>query len=590
MNLTQQDYDLISERLRARFNPKQRKQVDRYYGDINLAESRELRKQLAEVDYEFFARFYLAHHFSKPPAPLHRLTFREIEYIVKSPGRMASATVWPRGFGKTTTVTLGLPLWCIGFGIKHCIPIVSDSADQAKGQLTTLKYEITHNERFIEDFGELKGDRWQEAEIITDNGVMVSAYGSRNAIRGKKYREFRPDLIICDDLEKLKDVQSEIQREDLRDWFQRSLMRIGGFDAKTFVIGNFLHPQCLLLTITKNPAFRSQIFKAVVSWGDLELWDRWREIAVDIDNVDHLKDALAFFEAHKKAMLVGTKSAWPEAFPFYDLMLMRVSEGAASFATEMQNNPIDPSKRFFKTVRTYKQVVREHNGVYEIYLVPSEGGIEVPLRACKIFAATDPSMGQSRRSDYSAIIVCAVAPSRRMFVLVADIRRRSPNETISAQNAWHDKYHTVRWGIEKNQFQAFYATVSGERSLEELDIPLPVVAVTQTRNKDLRIQSLQPDLENGYILLAEAGQEELYKQIVEYAPGTRGQHDDGPDALELCRFVMRKFSKTEYSADTTTAEVHAYHNEHGSKSVGVQGDDWDELEKEVGTFVPRLVR
>jgi predicted phage terminase large subunit-like protein len=51
----------------------------------------------------------------------------------------------------------------------------------------------------------------------------------------------------------------------------------------------------------------------------------------------------------------------------------------------------------------------------------------------------------------------------------------------------------------------------------------------------LRIQSLQPDIRNGYLLFSR-DQTELLRQLEQFP---LGRHDDGPDALEgavrLCK-------------------------------------------------------
>ena len=55
-------------------------------------------------------------------------------------------------------------------------------------------------------------------------------------------------------------------------------------------------------------------------------------------------------------------------------------------------------------------------------------------------------------------------------------------------------------------------------------------------NKDARIESLQPDLENGYLLIG-IGQTILYQMLSEWPASA---HDDGPDSLEMGRTMARK--------------------------------------------------
>jgi len=58
---------------------------------------------------------------------------------------------------------------------------------------------------------------------------------------------------------------------------------------------------------------------------------------------------------------------------------------------------------------------------------------------------------------------------------------------------------------------------------------LPIEEVNNVQNKDLRIQSLQPFVKNGYIKFNEK-HKTLLQQMKEYP---MGKNDDGPDALEM---------------------------------------------------------
>ena len=458
------------------------------------------------------------------------------------PGRVNNAVVWPRGFGKTTTVTLGFPLWTICFTMRRFIVIISNTYSQAKQQLAALKDEIETNDRIQEDFGSLQGLKWQEDDITTKNRVKVIALGSRMKIRGRKFLQYRPDLIIVDDPEDLEGVQSPKRREACNNWFFRSVMNAGWNDTKVFAVGNFLHFDCLLKHLVDNPMFKAKVFRAVTGWATREdLWDAWKAILTNLADTEKATHALKFFQQNYTAMMEGAVSAWPEAFSYYDLMVVRTTGGESTFSTELQNEPVDPKDRHFKSWQTFGMEYRagagEEGGGSGVWLIPRDGSPAVPLSACHFFAYTDPSMGASISSDFSAIIVLALAPTRQLFVVEADVKRRPPSATIEAQNRWGTEYPISRWRIEKNAFQALYATESQRRSMEA-EVYLPIEPYNQQANKYLRINSLQPDLLNGYLLINESGQEELKKELAEYPMGA---HDDALDALEGARTLARSW-------------------------------------------------
>ena len=530
-----------------------------------------MRLDLASKDMGFFCRFYLHEHFNRRPAKVHWDAFDKIERLMATPGRQHMVLVLPRGWAKTTIATLGLPLWCAYFQLRRHIPVISDSFDQAKDQLKTMRAEIEHNERLREDFGDLKGPYWQTAEIETSNGVLIRALGTGMKIRGRKYGKHRPDLIILDDLENLKGVNSPGAREDLHRFVYGSVMKAGWTDTKVIAMGNFLHYDCLLINMTKNPMFRSIVYRAMVSWPDnMDLWDEWRSIVTNADNPDKVEDARKFYEEREVEMLQGAESSWPSAFPVYDLMLMRVSDGEASFAMELQNEPVDPSRRFFKSWGTYKRVLQGE----EVWLDPGGARSPVRLKDCGIFAMTDPSLGKSARADYSAIIILAKAPTKQQFVLEADIKRRPLDKLIKEQIRYGEEYNVIRWGIESNAFQALFTTDSARASMEA-DVHLPIMPVNQVANKTARIQSLQPDLENRYILLPDRGVKKLKEQLTRWTPDSKG-NDDGPDALEGVRNLAREWEPLG-AVEIVQGDTHQF-GERPDPRRG-RADPWGEADK-----------
>jgi len=552
MQLTTKDLLLIRAAVMRNFTIKQLNEAGLIDEPID---SHIIRLALCEVDFEFFKQFYLGHHFYLPSAKMHREITAEIEYITSTKGKIYSAVVWPRGFAKTTTVTLALPIWCALLRKRRYILIVSDSHDQAKQQLANLQSELENNERIREDFGDMKGHIWQRSEIELSNYVRIESLGTGMKIRGRKYLQFRPDLIILDDIENLKSVQSKTQRETTYSWLTQEVIRAGWDDTKLFVVGNFLHFDCLLKRVVANPMFRHMVFQAVTSWAeDQTLWDTWRDLLTNLSDEYKDETARAFFDLNQDEMLRGAESAWSGGYSYYDLMVMKVSEGDVSFSTELQNDPRDPSRCIFSRWYTYRKEFRpDKDDVPALWLIPNKEGASVCLVDCKLFAFTDPSLGKTSSADYSAIIIIAKAPDRRMYVLEADLKRRPPTQIMADQNEFALDYKFSRWGIESTQFQAFFASESSRVSMEA-GTNIPFMQVNQHANKELRIQSLQPDLENGYLLLLEGGQDLLKQQLTEFPVGA---YDDGPDALEGCRTIAQKWTPI-VSEEIMQSEAHDF--------------------------------
>jgi predicted phage terminase large subunit-like protein len=552
---------------------------------------RDMRTSLGKMDLEFFSAFYLPHHFYNPFAWFHRLLFQDIEDLILSYGQRRLLEIVFRGGGKSTIDTLATPLWAICYTLRHYITMISDSESQAKEKLATLKTELETNPRLLEDFGDLRGEKWQEIDIETKNQVKIRALGQGMAFRGRKYLQWRPDLIILDDIEDDEGVRSETQRHFLEQWLIKTILKaLDAQDGKLLVVGNFIHYECLLLSLRDNPQYKHRVFSAVMpdGHGDFkwatraELWDQWHDIITDLSNPNRIEDARAFYEERKEEMLEGAEVAWPEQFPYYNLMLQRL-DGPSEFACEMLNVPIDPTQRFFGRYGTFRLLYDRE--AKETALVPWNHETRMPagrpavlLSDCTFFAATDPSLGETKRSDPSALVIAAKGPNNQLFVLEADIMRRSPDQIIKDQIKWYSKFpDIVRWGVESVQFQKFFMTISAREALTSGNkIPFIEIAV-HNQQKAMRIESLQGDLSNHYILINEDGCEELKKQIEQYPMGAKV---DGLDALEMVRTLADEF-QPDASAAVQVVTTHRFGDGFEKAAKGTiwdAGDIWSVAE------------
>lgn len=508
-----------------------------------LTGARGLRRQLGAIDLEFFGRAYFGHYFSRPSPEFHReldniwqqgvlkgrtpLTAAEVQAISRLPGvrRVVAA---PRGHAKSTNLTFKGTMHAVLYQYKHYPIIISDSSEQAEGFLDNIRVEFEENAAIREDFGDLAGGVWRSNVLVTRSNIKIEAIGSGKKIRGRKHRNWRPDLIILDDVENDENVRTPEQRAKLDNWFKKAVSKAGDDYTDIVYIGTLLHYDSLLANTLKNPAYRAVKYQAVMAFSPADdLWQQWERIYTDLENDGREQDALAFFEAHRGTMLEGTRVLWEEKLSYYDLMVMRVSEGESAFNSEMQNEPINPDDCIF---------IKEWFDFY------NEAEINFRDRAFQFFGFVDPSLGKSKKSDFSAIVTLAKHKvSGYMYVVDADIERRHPDRIIT------DVLEKEKWlratygrgykklGAEVNQFQWFLKEELAKASARA-GLYLPIEEVQQTSDKVLRIQTLQPDIKNKYIKFS-ARHKRLLEQLYHFPMGA---HDDGPDALEGARTIAKK--------------------------------------------------
>lgn len=500
-----------------------------------------IRKMLGAIDMEFFGRAYFPHYFVKPSPsfhkdlddiwhrgvlknmyPINRQNQREISR--KKGTRYCVAA--PRGHAKSTSLTFKGTVHAILYEYKHYPIIISDSSDQAEGFLENIKVEFDDNERIKEDFGNLEGKVWRSNVILTSTGIKVEAIGSGKKIRGRKHRNFRPDLIILDDVENDELVRTKEQRNKLYNWFTKAVSKSGDDYTDIIYIGTLLHYDSLLASTLKNPSYKSKKYKAVLSFSSSEKWDEWEIIYTNLENENREQEAYQFFQANKQEMLEGTEVLWEEKNSYYDLMIVRVSDGESSFNSELQNEPINPDDCLF------------NEEWFDYY---NEAEIDFKKRDFSFFGFVDPSLGKSKKSDFSAIVTIAKSKtSGYMYVVDADIARRHPDriiEDVLQKEIWLKKTYGrgfSKIGAETNQFQWFLKETIAKESAKR-GLYLPLVEVNQNADKTMRIQTLQPDIKNKYIKFNKR-HKLLLEQLTQFPMAS---HDDGADALEGARTIAK---------------------------------------------------
>lgn len=535
---------LTEQALRTGNEPHRRALLADYLEGAPLTGENGIRKRLAALDMNYFGRAYLPHYFSRPSPEFHDdldkiwregvlkgiIPLGDDARMVNAQPGSRRATAAPRGHAKSTNLTFKGSLHAILYQYKRYILLLSDTYDQAAGFLSAIKEEMEDNNAIREDFGDLRGGVWREDVITTKTGIKVEAIGAGQKIRGRKHKNWRPDLMVLDDIENDENVRTPEQRRKLENWFTKAVSKAGDGYSDIIYIGTLLHYDSLLAKVLKKPGYRSIKYKAVLSFSSSPLWERWESIYTDLADEDHEANALDFFEKNRMEMLAGTSVLWEAKNSYYDLMKSRIDDGEASFNSELQNEPINPDDCLFN--EEWFDTYNPHD-------------IDFSAANFAFYGFVDPSLGKSRKSDYSAIITLALDKlTGYMYVADADISRRHPDAIITdtlekavwLKKTYNKKY--VRFGVETVQFQWFLKEELAKASARAR-IYLPIVEVHQSSDKVLRIQTLQPDIKNRYIKFDR--RQKLLLEQLKFFP--MANHDDGPDALEGVRTLAQGGNK-----------------------------------------------
>jgi len=494
------------EDLAAGFRAKIEAEVDGFDPDDEAARE---RRERVQGDYEYFARTYFPHYVTAEPSAFHRWLYAHFPELVAGRGKK-TAIAAPRGEAKSTNITQIGVIWCLVTGRKRFVPIIMDAFEQAATMLEAIKAELTTNPRLLMDFPDATGQGrvWNAGVILTSDERKVMAFGSGKRMRGLRHGPHRPDLVVLDDIENDENVESPEQRDKLQRWLNRTVLKLGPPDDSLDVlyVGTILGPDSVLMRTLRNPLWVAHTFRALLSPpGRMDLWDRWEEILLN----EGEDPARVYYAAHRKAMEDGAKVSWPSMRPLYTLMLLRARDGHHAFDSELQNDPTSEDNPFAEPGKIKFWVHVGHTWVY--------------------FGACDPSLGRlNRKRDPSAILVGGYAREiGKLHVVEAKIARRVPDKIISDIIEMQREYRCLRWAIEAVQFQEFLRTELVRRSAAQ-GVPVPAIGVVPHADKDLRIESLEPHIANGLILL-HPSQQALITQLRHWPD----DHDDGPDALHM---------------------------------------------------------
>ncbi len=216
--------------------------TDKDIRHINVMGDDELVDILAEcsTSLKMISKVLFPERFYREFDPLHDEIFEVLDDLSE---QKVSITA-PRGVGKTSIVQLSLSAQHILFKKSNYIVPISATEDSAVEQSENLKRELLENTMINSLFGNMKSNVFAKETWIAENGVLVKPRGMGQQVRGRLYKNYRPELIIGDDIEDRKKARNEEYRNEVWFWWNSDVMNsvdIAGDDYRMVVIGSMLH-------------------------------------------------------------------------------------------------------------------------------------------------------------------------------------------------------------------------------------------------------------------------------------------------------------------------------------------------------------
>lgn len=428
-------------------------------------------KKIFSEDMELFAKFFFGHHIILDTPNFHKELYK---ILASQDKRVAIAA--PRGHAKSTIFDLVYLSWLIVHNKTKFVLLISDTYSQSTLFLETIKAEFESNDRLRAFYGNLVTDKWAEENIVVGD-VMIKALGANMKVRGLKYRNFRPDMVICDDLENDEMVESKERREKLSRWFNGALIPSLAPEGRIVIIGTILHYDSLLnnlLDVKRYPQWTKKMYRAINN--GQALWPEHLNLAqLDVIKQDYMREG--------------------QGFLFYQ---------------EYMNDPVSDEFRKFKFEKIKFFDPKEQEG-----------------KQMNIYMAIDRAYSMDRTADFTGIVIVGVDSDNRWYILSAERFKGDEKTLIEKIFDLKKFYSPLKVGIE----QKSYAYTLKPTLDQEMQRRNEFFLITELKDlgkaKSLRIEALLPRYEANGIFFKK-GQDDLIDELTTFP---RGQHDDLIDAL-----------------------------------------------------------
>ncbi|MFH1244202.1 MAG: hypothetical protein V1487_01345 [bacterium] len=456
-----------------------------------ITKDTKLRTSLTTQSAAYFATVYFPHYFTHALAPFQQ----EMIGIIEDEACEFSVIVTFRGSGKSTFFTTIAPLWYImGVMQKKYVVIVCQTQEQAKAHLANIKSEVESNPLLEADLGPFKpvGSIWNALTLEFERyNSRITAVSIDQSIRGLRFKQYRPDVIICDDIEDSSSVKTKEGRKRISELYSGEIAPLGDLGTRTFMVGNYLHPNSLLTTLRET-----------IKAGKL----RGRQMFVPLINDER-------------------QIAWPQKFP--DM------EDIYELKAKVANSTIWAQEYLLKVVPDDDQLVA-YQDIHWYDSIPT--GWE-PL-FCYRAVGVDLAISQDDRSDYTTAVSASVYSHSGEYHVFIDPnplnKRLKFRPTIDYLMKFNDYHPGSYLFIESTGYQSALVEQLCQEGVEALEVKIGNLTKAE------RLAVIVPWIKRGLVHFPQDGATDLVNQTINLGIEL---HDDLVDALTILVSQIMKYAK-----------------------------------------------
>ena len=412
--------------------------------------------------------------------------------------------------GAKTTLLRAFCAQRIAYDISRTIMFVSVSQDHAIHSIRWLKKAVERNGNYRDVFGLRPGNKWTDEWIEIENAITgtivnVLALGITGQIRGFNLDDFRPDLIVADDILSDENTRTKDQREKVSDLFEGALYnslaaQTEAPSAKIALLQTPFHQDDEAMRCAKDPHWNPAVYGILDAEGK-SVWETKFPTA-------------QVYEERDSAFIRGRKRLWMRE------KMCVILKG--------ENQLLDSEKLKYWT--------------------------EVPTDLLH-FMSIDPASAESPKADEN-VVMCIGVKDSDVYVLGYEASTNVMPDRCTTQ--FFDLAFRfppiLRAGVESIAYQRILAWYI-ETEMRNRGIYVPIDKIQDQRKKsDKILQHIPLLLAYGHLYI-HPSMRTFIEQMDEWDPSDDMVHDDILDALSMAIRTAGPMLKTPYVIDGHIKEV-----------------------------------
>jgi len=293
------------------------------------------------------------------------------------------------------------------FGDLNFIAFVGDSAENGvKSFFRNVATKIDRSS-FLQKYVSIKRKTDSEMELVNKDGkeLLIKGYGMKTNIRGVRYRGYRPDIVILDDVTTNEAMTSDVIQQTINDNFYKAIIpALHPTKYKIFFIGTPISERDILHQLNNNETWIVHKFPLCEKYPcpKEEFKGNWE----DRFPYEAVKEKYDMYKASG------------ELQSFYQEYMLELTDLSTLIVTPEDIKWFDPS------------IVLSTKGNYNFYIT------------------TDFATSQKASADYSTIGVWAISSNGDWMLVDGQCKRQEMPINIDDLFKYAQKYKPLAVGIE----------------------------------------------------------------------------------------------------------------------------------------------